>query len=125
MISNLALSFSLISGIMSCLLFISGMFLEKEKKKSRVILIWACLFLAGSFGGLEWAFWLEGYDMFKLVFSLTFPLIVYFGIWFAFIIWLFERRKERKIWIILLILLIIVILIAMSCMNCLHTRGKI
>lgn len=120
MISNLALSFSIVSGMMACLLFISGMFLEKKKKKSKIILIWACLFLAGSFAGLEWAFWLEGYDMFKLVLSFRFPLLVYFGIWFAFIIWLFETRRERKVWITLLILLTIVIIIAMSCMNCFY-----
>lgn len=118
MISNLAISFSLISGIMSCLLFTAGMYLEKEKKKSRTILIWACLFLAGSFAGLEWAFWLEGYDMFELVFSFTFPLIVYFAIWFGFIIWLFESRKERKIWIALSLFLILVMLLVLSCMNC-------
>jgi hypothetical protein len=81
--------------------------------------LWACLFLAGSFAGLEWAFWLEGYNMFNLVFEFTFPLIVYFGVWFGFIIWLFETRKERKVWIILSILLIIVVLIAVNCMNCL------
>jgi len=103
---------------MACILFIFGMYSEKEKKKSKIILIWACLFLASSFAGLEWAFWLEGYDMFNLFFSFKFPLVVYFLIWFFFIIWLFEVRKERKIWVILLILLIAVVLIAINCMNC-------
>ena len=120
MIPDMAISFSVVSGFMACLLFIFGMYSEKNKKKSRIILIWACLFLAGSFTGLEWAFWLEGYNMFNLVSKFTFPLIVYFGIWFGFIIWLFESRKERKVWIILLILLIIMILIAVSCMNCIQ-----
>ena len=119
MIPEIAISFSLVSGIMACFLFIFGMH-EKNKKKSRNILIWACLFLAGSFAGLEWVFWLIGYNMFNLVLKFTFPLIVYFGIWFGFIIWLFESRKERKIWIILLVLLIIMVLIAMNCMNCIH-----
>ena len=119
MIPEIAISFSIVSGIMACLLFIFGMYLEKNKKKSRIILLWACLFLAGSFAGLEWAFWLAGYNMFSLFFNLNFPLVVYFGIWFGFVIWLFESRKERKVWIILLILLIIVTFIAMNCMNCL------
>jgi len=119
MLPEMAISFSLVSGIMACLLFIFGMHSVKDKKKSRIILIWACLFLAGSFAGLEWAFWLAGYNMFNLVLQFTFPLIVYFGIWFGFIIWLFESRKERKVWIMLLILLIITTLIAMNCMNCL------
>lgn len=118
MFANLALSYSLISGIMSCLLFILGMYLKKDKKKSRIILIWACLFLASSFAGLESAFWAEGYNIFELVFKLNFPLVYYLVVWFGFIIWLFESRKERKIWVILLILLIIAIIFAVNCMNC-------
>ena len=119
MIPSVALSYSVVSGLMACLLFVCGMYLEKDKKKSRYILIWACLFLAGSFAGLESALWSEGYNMFDLVLRFNFPLTVYFIIWFVFIIWLFESRKERKVWIALLILLILVTLIAMNCMNCL------
>ena len=117
MLSNPALSFSIIAGVMSCLLFVLGIYLEKDKR-SRSLLLWACLFLASSFVGLEWVFWLEGYNMFNLVFELTFPLVVYFVVWFAFIIWLFESRKERKILIILGILLIVAVVIGTSCMNC-------
>lgn len=119
MLSNLALSFSIISGIMACFLFFIGL-TSREKKKARILLLWACLFLASSFAGLEWAFWFEGYNLFNLVLKPTFPLVVYFGVWFVFIIWLFESRKERLIWVMLLILLIIVVLIAMNCMNCLN-----
>jgi hypothetical protein len=119
MLSNLALSFSIVAGVMSCLLFVLGIYLEKEKRKSRILLLWACLFLASSFVSLEWAFWLEGYNMLKLVFEFTFPLVVYFTVWFAFIIWVFESRKERKVWIVLGILLIIAVVIAINCMNCL------
>ena len=118
MFTNLALSYSLIAGIMSSFLFIFGMYLEKDKKKSRIILIWACLFLASSFAGLESAFWAEGYNIFELVFKLNLPLIYYFIVWFGFIIWLFESKKERKIWVILLILLIIITIFAVNCMNC-------
>lgn len=118
MFTNIALSYSLISGIMSCLLFIFGMYFEKNKKKSRIILIWACLFLASSFAGLESAFWVEGYNIFELVFRLNMPLVYYFIAWFGFIIWLFESRGERKIWVILLILLIIVTILAVNCMEC-------
>jgi hypothetical protein len=118
MFTNLALSYSLISGIMSSLLFILGIYLEKDKKKSRIILIWACLFLAGSLTGLESAFYAEGYNIFELVLKLNLPLIFYLIVWFGFIIWLFESRGERKIWIILLILLIIVSIFAMNCMDC-------
>jgi len=120
MIPSVALSYSVVSGLMACLLFITGMFWEKNKKKSRVVLIWACLFLAGSFAGLESALWSEGYNMFDLVLNFNFPLTVYFIIWFMFIIWLFESRKERKFWVVLLILLIITSIVAMNCMNCLQ-----
>ncbi len=117
--SNLTLSFSMISGIMSCLLFVLGMSIEKNKKKSRVVLIWACVFLLGSFTGLEWSFWLEGYNMFRLLFQPIIPLVAYFVIWIAFVIWLFESRKERNIWVVLIIILVVIVLLAINCMNCL------
>lgn len=120
MFTNLPLSYSIVAGIMACFLFAIGVFLEKDKKKSRILIIWACLFLAGSFTGLESAFYAEGYNIFDMVLKLNMPLVSYFAIWFAFIIWLFESRKERKIWIILMILLIITIIIAIKCMNCIH-----
>ena len=119
MIPSVALSYSIVSGLMACLLFLGGIFWEKDKKKSKIVLIWACFFLAGSFAGLESALWSEGYNMFDLVLNFNFPLTVYFIIWFAFIIWLFESRKERKVWIVLSILLIITTIIAVNCMNCL------
>jgi hypothetical protein len=119
MITNIILAYSLISGIFAALLFAFAIFLEKDKKKSRNFLIWAVLFLASSFLATEYAFWLEGYNLFEFV-PKNFPLIFYFGVWFVFIVWLFETRKERKIWIIFLILLIIAILIASKCMNCIR-----
>jgi predicted permease len=120
MFTSLPLSYSIIAGVMACFLFVLGIFLEKEKKKSRILLLWACFFLAGSFTGLESAFYAEGYNIFDLVLGFNLPLVSYFSVWFAFIIWLFEYRKERKTWIILLILLIIVVIIAKNCMNCFH-----
>jgi glucan phosphoethanolaminetransferase (alkaline phosphatase superfamily) len=119
-ITTILVGYSIISGIMASLLIIFSLFFEKDKKKSRNLLIWSALFLANSFAISEYAFWQEGYNLFTLVFSFNFPLIVYFAIWFGFLIWIFELRKERKIWIILLVLLIITILIAMSCMNCIR-----
>lgn len=117
-LSQIFLAYSIIAGVFSALLFIFTIFFEKDKKKSRNLLLWAVLFLASSFATSEHAFWQEGYNLFNLVFGFNFPLIVYFLVWFAFIVWLFETRKERKTWIALLILLVIVVLIAISCMNC-------
>lgn len=118
--SNIVLVYSLLAGIMSILLTIFTIFFEKNKKRSRTLLIWAVLFLASAFCMTEYAFWVEGYNLFNLVFSFNFPLIVFFGIWFTFLIWLFESRGERKIWVILLVLLVIVVLIAVNCMNCIN-----
>lgn len=116
-ISNIVIVYSIISGFMASLLIAFSLFFEKDRKKSRNFLIWSVLFLASSFATSEYAFWLEGYNLFEFVFF-NFPLIVYFGVWFVFIVWIFEKRKERKIWIIFLILLILITLIATQCMNC-------
>ena len=112
-----SLIMALISGILACLLFTIGLEFEKSKKKSRSLLLWATIFLASSFGMLEWSLWVSGYNLFSLVFN-SFPLLAYFIIWLAFIIWIFEKRGERKIWIILLILLVSMVLISVKCMNC-------
>ncbi len=115
---DIILTYSLLAGIMSVMLFMFTIFFEKSKKRSKWLLIWAVLFLASSFAVSEYAFWLEGYNLFGLVFGFNFPLLVYFVIWFAFIIWLFESRGERKIWLMLLVALMIVAMIAINCMNC-------
>ena len=117
-LAETVLVYSAIAGFMSILLILFTIFFEKNKKKSRVLLIWSVLFLASSFATSEYALWVDGYNLFDMVFGFNFPLIVYFGVWFVFLVWLFESRGERKIWIILLILLIIVVLIAINCMNC-------
>jgi len=118
MIQDIIVSYSIVAGVMASLLMVFSLFFEKNKKRSRILLVWSVLFLASSFTVSEYAFWLEGYNLFDLVFSFNFPLVVYFAVWFVFIAWIFESRGERKIWIILLILLIIVVIIATNCMNC-------
>ena len=99
---------------MSIFLFYLGI---KQDKKGKAFLIWAVLFLGASFGGLEWSFYLLGYNMFTFF---VFPLMAYFVVWFAFIVWAFERIGERRIWIIFLIALIILTILAMNCMNCIQ-----
>jgi hypothetical protein len=118
-LTNIVLVYSILAGIMSILLMLLTIFFEKNKKRSRMLLIWSVLFLASSFAASEYAFWVEGYNLFTFALS-NFPLIVFFGVWFAFLIWLFESRGERKIWVSLLVLLIALVLIAMNCMNCLN-----
>ena len=112
MLYQLGLGFSIIAGIMAVALFYTGL---KLGKKGKSIMIWAVLFLGASFGGLEWAFYLLGYNMFTFF---VFPLIAYFAIWFLFIIWAFEKIGQRKIWIMFLIALVVLTIIAVNCMNC-------
>jgi hypothetical protein len=118
MITDIFVGYSIVSGVMASLLLVLTLLFEKDKIRSRALLIFGTLFLASSFAASESAFWSEGYNLFDLVFGLNAPLIAYFGIWFAFVIWMFERRGERKIWIILMAALIITVIVAKSCMNC-------
>jgi len=119
MSSIIALPLSIISGVMACLLFFLVLLTER-KKRSIALAVWACLFLAASFAGLEWLFWLEGYNIFDFIFGINGPLIFFFVVWVAFVIWLFEEKKRRKVWIILLIITAIWILVSVNCMSCLR-----
>ncbi len=112
MLYQIGLTFSLIAALMSVALFYLGL---KEGKKGLHFLIWAVLFLGASFGGLEWALYLIGISIFSFF---IFPLIAFFAIWFAFIIWAFERIQQRKIWIIFLAALVIMIFVGVYCPNC-------
>ena len=114
----LALAIALIAAGMSIMLFHSAHRHGKGKKETRNILVWAVLFLGAAFGGLEWSFYLLGYNLFTFF---AFPLIAFFAIWFAFIIWTFEVRKERRVWAAFLISLAVLTVIAFNCMNCLAT----
>jgi|SRR3989339_170587 len=117
MLWSLALTLSIISGFAAILLYYAGLN-EKNFKKGTFLLVWATLFLGASMGGIEWAFYLLGYNLFMFF---AFPLAAYMVIWFAFVIWIFESRKQRKIWIVFLIALIILTIVAINCTNCLAT----
>ena len=119
-ITEILLIYSVLAGVFSISLFIFTLFFEKNKSRSKILFIWAVLFLVASFAATEYAMWLEGVYLFDLIFKFTFPLISYFTIWFAFIVWLFESRKERNIWIIFAIALIILTIVALNCPNCIR-----
>ena len=113
--------YALLAGIMAIELFTFTIFFEKDKKRGRKLLIWSVLFIAAAFAATEYAFWLEGVYLFERVIQqFNFPLLSYFVIWFAFIIWLFESRGERKIWIILAVALAILTIVAINCPNCIR-----
>lgn len=119
-ITEILLIYALLAGIFSILLFIFTLFFEKDRKKSKILLIWAVLLLAASFTATEYTFWVEGVYLFDLIFKFNFPLISYFTIWLAFIIWLFESRGERAIWVVFLIALILITIAALNCPNCIR-----
>jgi len=104
-----------IAGLMAIVLYYMGL-REKNKKYARSLLIWATLFLGVSFGGLEWGLYLLGYVLF---YFFAFPLMAFFAVWFAFIIWAFERVGARNVWIVFLIALIGLSILAVNCLNCL------
>lgn len=118
--SYVELVYALLAGIMSVALTIVGAYFEKDKKRGTKILIWAALFLGIAFGVSENALWNGGYDLFETVLSFNFPLVAFFGVWFAFLAWLFENRGERKVWVALLVALIVLVVIAVNCMDCVH-----
>ena len=119
-ITEILLIYSVLAGIFSILLFIFTLFFGKDKKKSKFLLIWAVLFLVASFAASEYAMWLEGVYLFDLLAKFNFPLLSYFTIWLAFIIWLFESRKERNVWVTFLIALVLLTIVALNCPNCIR-----
>ncbi len=88
--------------------------------KPKELLVWACVFLGAGFGLVEYAVWVGGENLFALVFSPNIPLLASFAVWFAFLIWLFEKHGERRLWIALLAALLAVTALAMACMDCLR-----
>jgi hypothetical protein len=117
-VESIILVYSMLAGLMSIGLTLLALFFEKDKKRSHAFLVWAAIFIAASFATTEYAFWLEGINLFTFVLGFNFPLLCFFLIWFGFIAWGFESRGERKTWIVLLALLVIVILVAIYCMDC-------
>lgn len=114
-------SLSLLAGIMAVMLFAFSLFVEKNKRRSRNFLIWAVLFLAAAFAAAENAMWREGIYLFYItILRPSFPIVSYFAIWFAFVIWIFETRRERKLWVLFLVLLIILSLAALACPDCIR-----
>ncbi len=119
-LTEILLVYAVIAGLMAVMLFVFSIFIEKNKQKSRRYLIWAVVFLAAAFSATEYAFWLNGEYLYYLLLTPNIPLLFYFVIWFAFVVWVFESRGERKIWIILSILLFLLLIAAFLCPNCIR-----
>ncbi len=119
-LTEILLVYAAIAGIMSVMLFAFSIFVERNKQKSRKYLIWAVLFLAAAFSATEYAFWLNGEYLYYLLLTPNVPLLFYFAIWLAFVVWVFESRGERKIWIIFSALLILLLIAAFLCPDCIR-----
>jgi hypothetical protein len=108
-------TYSILAGFMSCILMVYSI----DKKRKDMFLA-SLAFTIASWGGLEWGFWMLGYDMFKLVYMPVVPLTMFFVIWTGFIIYTSEKVfKKREYWIAFLAVLIIISIIANFCMDCL------
>ncbi|MBI2584093.1 MAG: hypothetical protein HYW25_05480 [Candidatus Aenigmarchaeota archaeon] len=116
MLWALALAIAGIAGVAAIALYYKG--LNEKGRRGIILLIWATLFLGASMGGIEWAFYLLGYNLFTFF---AFPLFAYLIVWFAFVVWVFESRGQRKIWLAFLAAVILLTIIALACTNCLAT----
>jgi len=108
--------YSIVAGITTILLLLSAI-----RRRSEILFIFSLLFLIVSWSGIEWSLWLYGKNLFDLVFTPIIPLLSYFVVWTAFIIYISEKHFKRRDWIFFLILVTIIIIIAHFCMNCLFT----
>lgn len=108
-----------------CLLFSAALMLltifwKPVSAKAWHLLVWAAAFLGAGFGLVENALWVNGENLFSIVFAPNFPLVSFFAVWFLFIAWLLERQGKRKVWVALLAALVVLVAIAVNCMNCLR-----
>jgi hypothetical protein len=111
---SVGLLYSLISAILTIALIFYSI-----KKKSEPIFLISLMFLLISWSGIEWALWLEGYNLFTLVFEPIVPLASYFVGWGIFVIYLSETHFHRRDWIAFLLINLSIIAIASVCMDCL------
>lgn len=111
---EVALTYAVIAGFMSVLLMLYAV-----EKKNDHFFLFSLLFLIISWGGIEWASWLQGYNLFELVFTPVVPLASYFVGWGVFIIYVSEKYFKRRYWVVALVVVAFFIWISTFCMNCL------
>lgn len=108
------LLYSGLAGIMSIALIFYSI-----KKKSEEYFLISLAFLIVSWSGIEWYYWLNGQNLFTLVFTPIVPLASYFVLWSGFVIYIAEKHFKRRDWVAFLAVVGIIIIIAHFCMNCL------
>jgi hypothetical protein len=111
---SVGLLYSLISAILTIALIFYSI-----KKKSEPMFLLSLMFLLISWSGIEWALWLEGFNLFTLVFQPIVPLASYFVGWSIFIVYLSEKYFSRWVWMAFLSIIIAISIVAPMCMDCL------
>lgn len=111
---EIGLTYAVIAGFMSVLLMLYAI-----EKKNDHFFLFSLLFLLVSWGGIEWALWLKGHNLFEMVFTPIVPLAGYFVVWGVFIIYVSEKYFKRRYWVVSLLVAVFFIWISTFCMNCL------
>ena len=108
------LIYSIVAGFTSVLFMVYAI----EKKEDNLF-VFSLMFLIISWSGIEWALWLQGHNLFEMVFTPIVPLASYFVGWTIFIIYIAEKYFKRRYWVAFLIVVGFFIWISTFCMNCL------
>lgn len=106
--------YALIAGIMSIVLLVLSI-----QRKNDKFFIFSMAFLLVSWSGLEWALFLQGENLFKLVYQPIVPLTSYFLAWTLFVIFIAERYFKRLYWLLFLTAIAAISVIAHYCFDCL------
>ena len=113
MIHLVGLTYSIIAAVFSALF----MYLAIQKKSERIFIISLILLLV-SWSGMEWALWLLGHDLFKLVVEPIVPLATFFLVQTLIVIYLSEKNFRRRDWIGFVAAIAVLSVIAYFCMDC-------
>lgn len=111
---EIGLIYAVLAGVTAILLMIYAV-----EKRDDHLFLFSLMFLIISWSGIEWALWLEGFNLFEMVLTPIVPLSSFFVGWTIFVIYVAERYFRRRYWIAFLIVLGFFIWISTFCMNCL------
>ncbi len=114
MIFAVGLTYALIAALASLLFLHHALVKENER-----LFLMSLLFVLVSWSGIEWALWLLGQNLFKLVLKPIIPLASFFIVWTLTIIYLAEKKFRRRDWVLFLAVIAVISAIASKCMDCL------
>lgn len=111
-----ALAYSLLTGLFA----FYTLHVSMTTKNKKIFYIWFLVFTIASWSGIEWFYWLSGYDMFNLILYPAVPLDFFFLSWIAFAGWYGKKIMQIDIFKIWLVVLGVIFAVARVCMNCVH-----